>query len=214
MRLLNPPRKKRKMKQRIIPTSLLYFVFFTTTSTTAQDSCPPPLVPFDVHRLELENGYLHTTGGMVNKTRATEVDYIDNRKIVTNLFDSQGTVTLSNLINQENLPRRIKYRHRVDVPIGDYTITQHDTDYEVCVHHGEIIFYTDIVLANGVSHTRDWIYSVEIYPYGDLNNDGYIDGNDLGILFVSWGMDGEADFNLDGIVNSEDLGILLTNWTG
>tara|TARA_R100001015_G_scaffold17883_1_gene10255 strand:+ start:1269 stop:1868 length:600 start_codon:yes stop_codon:yes gene_type:complete len=199
------------MKQRILSTSLLYFVFFTTTPTTAQDSCPPPLVSFDVHRLELENGYLHTTGGVVSDTRVIEVDYIDNRIIVTNLFDSQGTVTFT---NQTPQARRIKYRHYVTVPKGEYTITQHDTDYEVCADDGQVVFYTDAALASGIPFTRDWIYSVEIQVWGDFNDDGDIDGWDLGMLFSQWGMDGAADFNSDGIVDAEDLGILLTNWTG
>ena len=186
---------------------------FCVTSV-AQEVCRPPLVSFGVHRLELENGYLHTTGGFANDTRVIEVDYIDNRRIVTNLFDSQGTVTLTNVTNDNNLARRVKYRHRVDVPRGDYTITQHDTDYEVCAHDGEVIFYTDAVIANGASYTRDWIYTVEIQVWGDLNDDGDIDGYDLGMMFSQWGMDGVADFNSDGIVDAEDLGILLTNWTG
>ena len=180
-------------------------------TAVGQEVCRPPLESFGVHRLELENGYLHTTGGVARETRVVEVDYIDNRRIVTDLFDSQGTVTLT---NQTAQARRIKYRHYVTVPRGEYTITQHDTDYEVCAHDGEIIFYTDIVLANGASHIRDWLYTVEIERYGDFNGDGFIDGYDLGMLFAGWGMDGETDINGDGITNGEDMGILLENWTG
>ena len=183
-------------------------------TAVGQEVCRPPLESFGVHRLELENGYLHTTGGVARETRVVEVDYYDNRRIVTDLFDSQGTVTLTNVTNADNRSRRIKYRHRVDVPRGEYTITQHDTDYEVCAHDGEIIFYTDIVLANGASHIRDWLYTVEIERYGDFNGDGFIDGYDLGMLFAGWGMDGETDINGDGITNGEDMGILLENWTG
>ena len=179
-----------------------------------QEVCRPPLESFGVHRLELENGYLHTTGGVARETRVVEVDYIDNRRIVADLFDSQGTVTLTNVTNDGNRARRIKYRHHVSVPYGDYTVTQHQTDYEVCVHDGKVTFYTDVVLANGASYTRDWVYTVEIQVWGDLNGDGDIDGNDLGMMFSQWGMDGPADFNTDGIVDAEDLGILLTNWTG
>jgi len=176
-----------------------------------QEVCRPPMVSFDVHRLELENGYLHTTGGVARDTRVIEVDYIDNRRIVTDLFDSQGTVTLTNMTNRA---RRIKYRHYVTVPRGEYTITQHDTDYEVCADNGQIVFYTDAVLASGVPFTKDWVYTVEIQRYGDFNNDGDIDGYDLGMLFAGWGMDGETDINGDGTTDGEDMGILLENWTG
>ena len=142
-------------------------------TAVGQEVCRPPLESFGVHRLELENGYLHTTGGVARTTRVVEVDYIDNRRIVTDLFDSQGTVTLTNMTNRA---RRIKYRHYVTVPRGEYTITQHDTDYEVCADNGQIVFYTDAVLASGVPFTKDWVYTVEIQRYGDFNNDGDIDG--------------------------------------
>jgi len=178
-------------------------------TAVGQEVCRPPLESFGVHRLELENGYLHTTGGVARESRVVEVDYIDNRRIVTDLFDSQGTVTLTNMTNQA---RRIKYRHHVTVPKGDYTITQHDTDYEVCADNGQVTFYTDVVLATGVPFTRDWVYTVEVDPWGDLNGDGFISGYDLGELFAQWGTDGTADLNSDGVVDSEDLGILLSNW--
>ena len=170
------------------------------------------MVPFGVHRLELEDGYLHSTGGEVSDTRMIEVDYIDNRRIMTDLFDSQGSVILTNTPTENTKSRRIKYRHKIDVPMGDYTIAQHDTDYEVCAHDGEIIFYTEAVIANGASYTRDWIYSVEVDAWGDLNGDGFINGNDIGMLFAGWGMDGETDLNNDGITDASDVGILLSNW--
>ena len=202
------------MKYVTILIAVILWTFMATFCLTAvgQEVCRPPLESFGVHRLELENEYLHTTGGMANETRVVEVDYYDNRRIVTDLFDSQGTVTLTNVAIHNN--RVIKYRHRVNIPHGDYTITQHDTDYEVCAHDGEVIFYTDEVVASGASHTQDWVYTVEIQVWGDLNDDGDIDGYDLGMMFSQWGMDGTADFNTDGIVDAEDLGILLTNWTG
>ena len=201
------------MKYVTILIAVILWPFMATFCLNAlgQEVCRPPLESFGVHRLELENGYLHTTGGVARETRVVEVDYIDNRRIVTNLFDSQGTVTLT---NQTPQARRIKYRHHVTVPKGDYIITQHDTDYEVCADNGKVTFYTDAVLATGVPFTKDWVYTVEIQVWGDLNNDGNIDGHDLGSLFVQWGMDGTADFNSDGVVDSEDLGILLTNWMG
>lgn len=49
----------------------------------------------------------------------------------------------------------------------------------------------------------------------DLNNDGVVDGEDLGELLGQWGpCDGcSADFNGDGVVDGDDLGELLANWT-
>ncbi len=50
----------------------------------------------------------------------------------------------------------------------------------------------------------------------DLNNDGAVDGSDLGELLSDWGPTAgsgtRADINGDGIVNGADLGTLLANW--
>ncbi len=51
-------------------------------------------------------------------------------------------------------------------------------------------------------------------PDTDLNDDGVVNGADLGLLLSAWG-EGKspADFNLDGTVDGADLGILLAEWT-
>jgi choice-of-anchor B domain-containing protein len=47
----------------------------------------------------------------------------------------------------------------------------------------------------------------------DLNGDGVVDGNDLGVLLADWGtVGGPADLNGDGIVDGNDLGQLLADW--
>ena len=195
------------MKQFI---SLIVAAFCVTS--VAQEVCRPPLISFGVHREELKDGWLHTTGGTAYETRVVEVDYYDNRRIDDTLFSSQGQVTLT---NTSTTPRRIKYRHHVPIKRGEYTITQDSTDYEVCAFDGEVIFYFEKGLQRiGVPYTQEWTYSVEIQPYGDFNNDGDIDGYDLGMMFAGWGMDGETDINDDGVTNGLDLGILLENWTG
>lgn len=50
---------------------------------------------------------------------------------------------------------------------------------------------------------------------GDLNNDGRVDGADLGLLLAGWGTCGTpcpADLDANGVVNGADIGILLGNW--
>ncbi len=50
----------------------------------------------------------------------------------------------------------------------------------------------------------------------DLNRDGRVDGNDLGLLFGAWGDCGgacPADFTGDGMVGPDDLGVLLAAWS-
>ncbi len=49
--------------------------------------------------------------------------------------------------------------------------------------------------------------------FGDLNDDGVVDGGDLGILLLNWGGSGLGDFNEDGIIDGADLGDLLNAWS-
>jgi hypothetical protein len=53
---------------------------------------------------------------------------------------------------------------------------------------------------------------VPVVP-GDLNDDGHVDGADLGLLLAAWNSDDpDADVNMDGIVDGTDLGLLLGGW--
>ncbi len=47
---------------------------------------------------------------------------------------------------------------------------------------------------------------------GDINNDGSVDGADLGLLLSQWGADGSGDLNNDNTVDGADLGLLLSSW--
>ena len=50
---------------------------------------------------------------------------------------------------------------------------------------------------------------------GDINNDGLVDGADLGKLLAQWDTFGpESDLNNDFHVDGTDLGLLLGSWTG
>ncbi len=52
-------------------------------------------------------------------------------------------------------------------------------------------------------------------PGTDLDRDGRVDGDDLGMLLGEWGVNpgSSADFNDDGVVDGADLGILLAAWS-
>ena len=57
--------------------------------------------------------------------------------------------------------------------------------------------------------------TIVVTPIGDINNDGKVDGADIGLLIGAWGSSNPAaDINHDGVVDGGDLGILLGNWTG
>ena len=161
-------------------------------TAVGQDVCHPELVPFEVHRLELEDGWLHTTGGIANETRVIEVDYLDNRRIDVFEFICYGSVTLTNADPDpdSSVGRRVKFRQRVPINRGpDYTIYKDTNEIDICVQDdGEtanVIMYTDETLEPGESYTQEFYYSVTIDRFGDLNGDGCINGVDLGLLFLS-----------------------------
>lgn len=48
---------------------------------------------------------------------------------------------------------------------------------------------------------------------GDINHDGFVNGQDLTALFSAWGTnDPSADVDGNGIVGGSDLSTLLANW--
>jgi probable HAF family extracellular repeat protein len=71
---------------------------------------------------------------------------------------------------------------------------------------------------NPDGHTEGWIaYLPGPECSGDLNDDGKVDGGDLGLLLGDWGTvspgtDPQADLNDDGQVDGGDLGLLLASW--
>ncbi len=70
------------------------------------------------------------------------------------------------------------------------------------------------VVEAGVDGVR--IVTVDCNPpsvFGDLNNDGIIDGEDLGILLSNWGTAGIGDLDDDGTIDGADLGLLLAAWS-
>lgn len=53
------------------------------------------------------------------------------------------------------------------------------------------------------------------YCLGDFNEDGSVDGLDLGVMLASWGASGPldpADITGDGWIDANDLGALLAAW--
>jgi len=53
----------------------------------------------------------------------------------------------------------------------------------------------------------DWIACA-----GDLDFDGDVDQDDLGILLDAWMVNADGDLNDDGVTDQRDLGILLADW--
>lgn len=46
----------------------------------------------------------------------------------------------------------------------------------------------------------------------DLNDDGVVNGADMGLLIAAWGTSDSGDINSDGVVNGADMGLLIAAW--
>ena len=96
--------------------------------------------------------------------------------------------------------------------ISNKTSSSALTDTTVCGNTPEQIYgaFTD----QGGNCVRGWCGSCQVSCTGDLNLDGQMNGEDLGLFLVEWGacVGCAADFNADGFVNGEDLGVLLVAW--
>jgi hypothetical protein len=76
----------------------------------------------------------------------------------------------------------------------------------------------------GATFTANWALELNGTAVGcggsacpaDLNDDDFVNGDDLGILLGAWGQCSgatcPADFNEDGFVNGDDLGVMLGAW--
>ena len=59
--------------------------------------------------------------------------------------------------------------------------------------------------------TQQLTWSVEVtHVFGDLNGDGCVNQQDLGILLASYNVDAGGDIDGDGDTDQADLGILLS----
>ena len=83
------------------------------------------------------------------------------------------------------------------------------------VYKVEIITATNLELDVWVNATGGFaavMAGVNSRP-GDGNNDGFVNGADLGELLAIWGGFNPAyDLDGDGVVKGSDLGALLSNW--
>ena len=72
---------------------------------------------------------------------------------------------------------------------------------------------TDSTVEAGVDDFRIDTYTCNLNNPADLNNNGAVGGDDLGLMLSNWGGSGLGDLNHDGIVGGDDLGQLLAAWS-
>ena len=75
-------------------------------------------------------------------------------------------------------------------------------------------FMGTVIGPNAWSHAGEYFGPEPGDFPADINNDGVVDGGDLGILLAQWSCAGSctADVNADGLVDGSDLGAILASW--
>ena len=157
--------------------------------------CPPILPPMQVEITVVED--VSTVSAIEQtETRIVKADYRDNRSKVEDRFWTSGKVELNNPTMQR---RWVGYQCRIELPEGTY----HSSDERLCFEGNTAVFTIRRTIRPGESAVVSWDVEAVRDRFGDLNNDGKINGADLGRLFEGWGVEwGPAD-----------LGLLLAQWT-
>lgn len=136
-------------------------------------------------------------------------DTIESPVFFTFNAPSDGTYTFSTC-NQTALDTRIAITDYSPTPdrviaCGDEAPGCANYTTRVSVDLDADVNYT-VVLGGTFTGTGDGTITVSLF--GDLNEDGSIDGADLGVMLGAWGTDG-GDLNEDGTTDGADFGILL-----
>ena len=138
-----------------------------------------------------------------------EVDY--TRSLLQNTLVIDGVMFATN--KQTNV-KKINHKQVSRVPIN-YKVDPEFHSDDICVV-GHVLIITNSVLVSGVkTEAKEFVWNVPLTPAADINNDGIIDGEDLGIVYADWGTSVfRSDLNRDGKVDGSDLGLIIIAWTG
>lgn len=190
----------------------------TSCFASAGQECLGPLTSFEVERTyDPITGYTHTTGGVTREFHKITLDYFDNRETIDTTFHTYGEFTLENLAPES--ARYIKYRRTVDLPYGYYDIERisfPSHGIQLCADTNEFVMSKSGIHGGFYSASFDYPfeYMAHRMPVGDVNNDGCINGGDLGLIIALWGTDDVVmDLNSDGIVDGGDIGLVVASFS-
>jgi len=102
----------------------------------------------------------------------------------------------------------------IDLPPGEWYVVFSSATTVRPMHSGVPCPDKDPETEPGFFGNR-YVATIECAPSfeaADLNQDGIVDGADLGILLAAWGTSGPGDLDGSGTVDGADLGVLLAEW--
>ena len=100
---------------------------------------------------------------------------------------------------------------------GEYLLVNAFVQIPADAQPGSVIAFeaSDAVFANYDFEMGDVLVvngGIEVISNADLNGNGNVGPEDLGLLLGFWGMSGAADLNGDSRIDGEDLSLLLAAW--
>ncbi len=171
--------------------------------------CPAIVHNMDTVRVDWDGiQYITSTTKEENQaTRYVEANY--SRAFFDSGIFVDGDVSFTGRLHPY---KQLRFRFTTEVPEGMVPVIY---DQELCFDPrvGKIIATYKTHAAAGQTIELDFSWHVDLFKQSDLNQDGIVDGADLGLLMNDWGaIVSNADINLDGIVDGKDLGFLLIQW--
>ena len=170
-----------------------------------------PLPTFDVTRTPVE-GYTFTWGVKETKNYRIQCAYYDTRGL--KYLEDFGEVTFTNYSDRN---RYIRYSHWYNLGVDfdnidwNVSLSPHTTmEIEVCPVGRKWHLQIKGLVWRNTTTTVNW--DAVGFQTADFNEDGEVDGLDLGLLLESWGTS-DLDITGDNIVDGADLGVLFVQWT-
>ena len=192
-------------------------------SVAAQDAepCSPRLVPMVTTRLPVfgEDGeptnMVQTVSEASTETRELVVYYITpSQSNIVGTFTMEGDAQVE---NKTTVRRTMKYRQSIKIDEGMVPIFPLGSDlcWEPEVRRIICDYSWQVGPKQTASNNIDWSVTLRREDQiADINNDGWVDSQDQGILMSDWGTSNpRSDLNFDGVVNGSDLGILFSQWS-
>lgn len=170
--------------------------------------CPPPLVAMETVALPNDDGSLTVVSIADTETRLVVACYD------TKIDKSQATVSGDvEMTNKRAKRATIQYCWRRSIDAGVRPVLTAESPICYDYNKSMLVVLVEVKLDPSVLHTELLDWSVPLHPAADINQDGKVDSDDRGLLFIDWGTDSQrSDLDRDGVVQGSDLGVLNASW--
>lgn len=171
--------------------------------------CPPPLEPMP-REVQRNNLTWTISARQKTTTRAIASQYVVTIGPTAMLLEGAGTVEMTN--NRLISYSRIAYRSTFTPPYP-WRLTGATTG-DACVEDGTVVLLiSEAPVRPSETVVVAFYYSADLAHAADVNQNGRVDGEDLGLMLMDFGTSAlRSDLNQDGTVDGTDLGLFLSDF--